>query len=162
MFFSYHWKLSRSKLPQTESPSSLHSFQVSLWRSESLGPIQKLLFSFSATNASPVVMALWLRAHSRNNLTRIKQAFLCWKAPLRFCVFYTSTVAKAFGERFIFLDALADTHSTSKAQRGTFSAFLEADAHCPGTSGGHAMRRGIQARQSACEIKTCSASLVPC
>ncbi len=37
-----------------------------------------------------------------DNLIQIKKAFLWWKAPLCFCVFYTSAVARAFGKRCIF------------------------------------------------------------
>ncbi|KAI2660176.1 Zinc finger protein GLIS3 [Labeo rohita] len=43
---------------------------------------------------------------------------------------------------------------------GTRCAWLLAARDCPGAGGRHAVRRGIRGRQSACEIETCSASLV--
>lgn len=75
-------------------------------------------------------MCSWLSwLYGCDNLIQIKQAFLWWKTPLCFCVFYTSAVARAFGKRFIFWINFNSHSSTSKAQRGIFSAFLEADAH---------------------------------
>ncbi len=82
-----------SKLPQTESLSSWHSFRVSL------GGVNrsKALFFHSVLRQ----MRSWL-SWLYDNLIQIKQAFLWWKAPLCFCVFYTSAVARAFGKRCIF------------------------------------------------------------